>query len=179
MNTKAFLPCGGGLNLILGIGREKQWIFVRTPATVKFSPDLQKIHACIIGTKNKTNGTPTLPHPPYPSPPRNLTTTTQPNATTTTPITIYPLTPSPPPHYPTTTHSTYLTTPHPPTPTHHHPTHSPQYHHPTHPNTHHPQPSPTNHHPPTQKPSHPRTLQPPTMEKKWGLFAWYFMGSST
>ena len=38
MNTKAFLPCGGGSNLILRIGRENQIFFVRTPATVKFFP---------------------------------------------------------------------------------------------------------------------------------------------
>ena len=36
MNTKAFSPCGGGSNLILGIGREKQVFFLRTPAAVKF-----------------------------------------------------------------------------------------------------------------------------------------------
>ena len=36
MNTKAFFPCGGGSNLILGIGRENQIFFLRTPATVKF-----------------------------------------------------------------------------------------------------------------------------------------------
>ena len=36
MNTKAFFPCGGGSNLILGIGMENQIFFLRTPATVKF-----------------------------------------------------------------------------------------------------------------------------------------------
>ena len=36
MNTKAFFPCGGGLNLILGIGMENQIFVLRTPATVKF-----------------------------------------------------------------------------------------------------------------------------------------------
>ena len=36
MNTKAFFPCGGGSNLILGIGSENQIFFLRTPATVKF-----------------------------------------------------------------------------------------------------------------------------------------------
>ena len=36
MNTKAFFPCGGGSNLILGIGRENQIFFLRTPAAVKF-----------------------------------------------------------------------------------------------------------------------------------------------
>ena len=37
MNTKAFFPCGGGLNLILGTGMENQIYFLRTPATVKLS----------------------------------------------------------------------------------------------------------------------------------------------
>ena len=36
MNTKAFFPCGGGSNLILGTGSENQIFFLRTPATVKF-----------------------------------------------------------------------------------------------------------------------------------------------
>ena len=36
MNTKAFFPCGGGSNLILGTGIENQKLFLRTPATVKF-----------------------------------------------------------------------------------------------------------------------------------------------
>ena len=37
MNTKVFFPCGGGSNLILGTGSEKnQIIFLGTPATVKF-----------------------------------------------------------------------------------------------------------------------------------------------
>ena len=36
MNTKAFLPCGGGSNLILGTGIENQIFFLITPATVKF-----------------------------------------------------------------------------------------------------------------------------------------------
>ena len=37
MNTKGFLPCGEGSNLILGTGSENQIFFpLRTPATVKF-----------------------------------------------------------------------------------------------------------------------------------------------
>ena len=36
MNTKAFFPCGGGSNLILGIGTENQILFPKTLATVKF-----------------------------------------------------------------------------------------------------------------------------------------------
>ena len=38
MNTKAFFPCGGGSNLILGIGRENQIFFLRTTTAVKFFP---------------------------------------------------------------------------------------------------------------------------------------------
>ena len=30
MNTKAFFPCGGGSNLILGISRENQISFLKT-----------------------------------------------------------------------------------------------------------------------------------------------------
>ena len=36
MNTKAFFPCGGGSNLILGTGIENQIFFIRTPANVNF-----------------------------------------------------------------------------------------------------------------------------------------------
>ena len=36
MNTKAFFPCGGGSNLILGTGTENQIFFLRTPAAIKF-----------------------------------------------------------------------------------------------------------------------------------------------
>ena len=36
MDTKAFFPCGGGSNLILGIGTENQILFLTTLATVKF-----------------------------------------------------------------------------------------------------------------------------------------------
>ena len=44
MNTKAFLPCQGGSNLILGIGRENQIFLLRTPAVVKFlSQNCQKM----------------------------------------------------------------------------------------------------------------------------------------
>ena len=44
MNTKAFFPCGGWSNLILGIGSEKQIFFLRTPAAIKFfSPNSQKM----------------------------------------------------------------------------------------------------------------------------------------
>ena len=44
MNTKAFFPCAGGPNLILGIGRENQIFFLKTPAAVKiFSKNCQKM----------------------------------------------------------------------------------------------------------------------------------------
>ena len=38
MSTKAFFPCGGGSNLILGTGTENQIFILRTPAAIiKFS----------------------------------------------------------------------------------------------------------------------------------------------
>ena len=44
MSTKAFFPCGGGSNLILGTGMENQIFIVRTPATVKmFLQNCQKM----------------------------------------------------------------------------------------------------------------------------------------
>ena len=44
MNTKAFFPCGGGSNLILGISRENQISFLKTPAAVNFfSQNFQKM----------------------------------------------------------------------------------------------------------------------------------------
>ena len=42
MNTKAFFPCGGGSNLILGTGTEKQIFFLRTPAAIKFFHQIVK-----------------------------------------------------------------------------------------------------------------------------------------
>ena len=42
MNTKAFFPCGGGSNLILGTGIENQIYFLRTPATVMFFHQIVK-----------------------------------------------------------------------------------------------------------------------------------------
>ena len=36
MSTKAFLPWGGGSNLILGTGMENQIFILRTPAAVKY-----------------------------------------------------------------------------------------------------------------------------------------------
>ena len=44
MNTKAFFPCGGGSNLIIGINRENQIFYLRTAAVVKFlSQNCQKV----------------------------------------------------------------------------------------------------------------------------------------
>ena len=42
MSTKALFPCGGGSNLILGTGSENKIFFLRTPATVKFFPQIVK-----------------------------------------------------------------------------------------------------------------------------------------
>ena len=42
MNTKAFFPCGGGSNLILGTGIENQVFFLRTPVAIKFFTKLSK-----------------------------------------------------------------------------------------------------------------------------------------
>ena len=39
MNTKAFFPYGRGSNLILGIGRENQILFLRTDHCQIFSPN--------------------------------------------------------------------------------------------------------------------------------------------
>ena len=49
MTMQAFLPCGGGSNLILGIGRENQIFFVGTPAAVKFFP--QNCQKMVFGVK--------------------------------------------------------------------------------------------------------------------------------
>ena len=51
MNTKAFFPCGGGSNLILGTHMENLIFFLRTPATIKFfSPNSQKLS--LVSKKN-------------------------------------------------------------------------------------------------------------------------------
>ena len=42
MNIKAFFPCRGGSNLILGTSSENQIFFPRTPAAVKFFIKLLK-----------------------------------------------------------------------------------------------------------------------------------------
>ena len=42
MNTKAFFPCGGGSNLILGTGTENQIFFLRMPVAIKFFHQIVK-----------------------------------------------------------------------------------------------------------------------------------------
>ena len=51
MSTKALFPCGGGSNLILGIGKENQIFILRTPATIKFFHQILK--NCHFGVKKK------------------------------------------------------------------------------------------------------------------------------
>ena len=51
MSTKAFFPCGGGSNLILGTGTENQICILRTPATFKFFHQILK--NCRFGVKKK------------------------------------------------------------------------------------------------------------------------------
>ena len=42
MSTKALFPSEGGLNLILGTGKENQIIILRTPAAIKFFHQILK-----------------------------------------------------------------------------------------------------------------------------------------
>ena len=49
MSTKAFLPCGGGSNLILGTGTENQIFILITPAAIKFFHQILK--NCHFGVK--------------------------------------------------------------------------------------------------------------------------------
>ena len=63
MNTKAFFPCGGGSNLILGTGTENQIFFQRTPAAIKFFHQIvEKRH---IGVKKKSLPTQMDLYDPY------------------------------------------------------------------------------------------------------------------
>ena len=52
MSTKAFFPCGGGSNLILGTGTENQIFILRTPAAIKFFHQILK--NCHFGVKKKS-----------------------------------------------------------------------------------------------------------------------------
>ena len=49
MTTKAFFPCGGGSNLILGTGMENQIFVLRAPAAIKFFHQILK--NCHFGVK--------------------------------------------------------------------------------------------------------------------------------
>ena len=51
MSTKAFFPCEGGSNLILGTGTENQMFILRTPTTIKFFHQIVK--NCHFGVKKK------------------------------------------------------------------------------------------------------------------------------
>ena len=42
MNTKAFFPCEGGSNLILGTATENQILFLRTPAAINVFHQIAK-----------------------------------------------------------------------------------------------------------------------------------------
>ena len=47
MRTKAFCPCGGGSNLILGTGTENHIFILRTPAAINFfSSNSQELTLC-------------------------------------------------------------------------------------------------------------------------------------
>ena len=52
MSTKAFFPCWGGSNLILGTGMENQMFILRTPAAIKFFHQILK--NCHFGVKKKS-----------------------------------------------------------------------------------------------------------------------------
>ena len=48
MSTKAFCPCGGGSNLILGTGTENQIFISITPAAINFFHQILKnCHLCV------------------------------------------------------------------------------------------------------------------------------------
>ena len=66
MSTKAFFPCGGGSNLILGIGTENQLFILRTPAAIKVFHQILK--NCHSGLKNKSLPTQMDLYDPYKSP---------------------------------------------------------------------------------------------------------------
>ena len=52
MSTKAFFPCGGGSNLILGTGTENQIFFLLTPAAINYFHQILK--NCHFGVKKKS-----------------------------------------------------------------------------------------------------------------------------
>ena len=52
MSTKAFFPCGGGSNLILGTGTENQIFILITPAAINFFHQILK--NCHFGLKKRS-----------------------------------------------------------------------------------------------------------------------------
>ena len=52
MSTKAFFPCGGGSNLILGTGTENQILFLITSAAINYFHQILK--NCHFGVKKKS-----------------------------------------------------------------------------------------------------------------------------
>ena len=52
MSTKAFCPCGGGSNLILGTGTENQIFILITPAAINFFHQILK--NCHFGVRKKS-----------------------------------------------------------------------------------------------------------------------------
>ena len=56
MYTKAIFHCGGGSNLILGIGRENKVFFLRTPATVNLFHQI--VRKMILWCKKKNHDLP-------------------------------------------------------------------------------------------------------------------------
>ena len=63
MSTKAFCPCGGGSNLILGTGTENQILFLITPAAINFFHQILK--NCHFGVKKKSSLTHMDLYDPY------------------------------------------------------------------------------------------------------------------
>ena len=60
---QSIFPLWGRVKLNFRDRKGKEF-FVRTPAAVKFFHQIdKKIHACVSGTKNKTNGTPNTTPP--------------------------------------------------------------------------------------------------------------------
>ena len=55
MSTKAFCPCGGGSNLILGTGMENQLFILITPAAINYFHQILK--NCHFGVKKHHSST--------------------------------------------------------------------------------------------------------------------------
>ena len=66
MSTKAFCPCGGGSNLILGTGMENQIFIFITPAAIKFFHQILK--NCHFGVKLNSLSTQMYLYDTYKSP---------------------------------------------------------------------------------------------------------------